>query len=63
MPPLLAMFPVYTAPVVRNTPGSRQLAMARLGMLQHPLPDGTLRIVARGWTTDIVENEVPKVLA
>jgi putative SOS response-associated peptidase YedK len=32
MPPMPAVFPDYAAPIVRNQPGGRELALVRWGM-------------------------------
>jgi hypothetical protein len=53
------VFPHYLAPVVRNAPdGICELAMLRWGKLQRALPDGTLRIVARGERQDSRVGEI-----
>ena len=36
MPMLLGVFPDYAAPIVRNTPGGRELAMTRWGLPSPP---------------------------
>ncbi len=53
LPPLPGVFPDYAAPIVRNQPAGRELAMARWGM---PSPAFALK----GKKTDPGRDECPQ---